>query len=40
LDSQQFLLVRAAGGTHAGASPLLIVVQQFEQELKRLVPTK
>jgi serine/threonine-protein kinase len=38
-DGQRFLLVRPAG-IDPGTSPNMIVVQHFDEELKRLVPTK
>jgi hypothetical protein len=39
-DGQQFLMVKAPG-TNGGLAPsALIVVQHWDEELKRLVPTK
>ena len=38
-DGQRFLLIRPAG-TDPGTSADMIVVQHFDEELKRLVPTK
>jgi hypothetical protein len=39
-DGQRFLLIKAPGGSglNAGSSDL-IIVQYFDEELKRLVPT-
>jgi len=38
-DGQRFLLLKADGGAdHAATRPSLIVVQHFDEELKRLVP--
>jgi hypothetical protein len=37
-DGQRFLMVRAGGD--ATTAPQIIVVQHFDEELKRLVPTK
>jgi serine/threonine-protein kinase len=40
-DGQRFLLIKEGGGAdQTAASPHLIVVQHFDEELKRLVPTK
>ena len=40
-DGQRFLLVKAGDGSgQAAAPPSLIVVQHFDEELKRLVPAK
>jgi len=40
LDGQRFLLIKEGGGSEQAAAPSnLIVVQHFDQELKRLVPT-
>jgi Tol biopolymer transport system component len=40
-DGQRFLLIKAGGGSEQAAAPIsLIVVQHFDEELKRLVPTK
>jgi hypothetical protein len=39
-DGQRFLLIKAGGGAEQAAVPItLIVVQHFDEELKRLVPT-
>jgi len=38
-DGQRFLMIKTPG-THAGPAPALIVVQHWDEELKRLVPTK
>ena len=39
-DGQRFLLIKAGGGSEQAAAPItLIVVQHFDEELKRLVPT-
>ena len=38
-DGQRFLMIRSPG-TDAGAAPALIVVQHWDEELKRLVPTR
>jgi hypothetical protein len=37
-DGQRFLVLKPAGETNA--PPQLVVVQHFDEELKRLVPTK
>jgi hypothetical protein len=41
-DSQQFLMMKSVGGRESTASEpaRLVVVQNFGEELKRLVPTK
>jgi len=40
-DGQRSLLIKAGGGAEQAAAPItLIVVQCFDEELKRLVPTK
>jgi serine/threonine-protein kinase len=40
-DGQRFLLIKEGGGSEQTAAPItLIVVQHFDEELKRLVPTK
>jgi serine/threonine-protein kinase len=39
-DGQRFLMIKAAGGDATGAPPQLIIVQHFDEELKRLVPVK
>jgi hypothetical protein len=38
-DGQRFLLIKQGGGSEKAAAPItLIVVQHFDEELKRLVP--
>ena len=40
-DGQRFLMIKQGGGTdQTAAPPQLIIVQHFEEVLKRLVPTK
>ena len=39
-DGQRFLMIKESGTGQTAAPPLLIVVQHFDEELKRLVPTK
>jgi Tol biopolymer transport system component len=40
-DGQRFLMIKEGGGVdQTAASPQIIVVQHFDQELKRRVPTK
>ncbi|MEQ1910477.1 MAG: protein kinase [Vicinamibacterales bacterium] len=39
-DGRRFLMVRPGVGESTGATPDLIVVQHFDQELERLVPSK
>ena len=40
-DGQRFLMIKEVGGTdQTAAPPQLIVVQHFDEELKRLVPIK
>jgi serine/threonine-protein kinase len=39
-DGQRFLLLKRGGGDPSDAPPQIIVVQHFDEELKRLVPTK
>ena len=39
-DGQRFLMLKAAGSDTIVAPPQIIVVQHFDEELKRLVPTK
>jgi serine/threonine-protein kinase len=39
-DGQRFLMVKAPGTDASAAPPALIVVQHWDEELKRLVPTK
>jgi type I restriction enzyme M protein len=38
LDGRRFLMIKQAGDEQAGAAPSLIVVQHFDEELKRRVP--
>ena len=38
-DSKRFLMIKE-GGTDAAAAARIIVVQNWDQELKRLVPTR
>ena len=41
LDGQRFLLIKEGGGAdQTAAPPQIIVVQHFDEELKRLVPNK
>jgi Tol biopolymer transport system component len=39
-DDQRFLMIKAGGSDATGAAPHIVVVQHFDEELKRLVPTK
>jgi len=39
-DGQRFLLLKAGGSDAAVAPPQIVVVEHFDEELKRLVPTK
>jgi len=39
-DGQRFLMIKALGTDASAAPPALIVVQHWDEELKRLVPTK
>ena len=39
-DGQRFLMIKAPGTDASDAPPALIVVQHWDEELKRLVPTK
>jgi Tol biopolymer transport system component len=39
-DGQRFLMIKAPGADATAAPPSVIVVQHWDQELKRLVPTK
>jgi hypothetical protein len=39
-DGQRFLMIKAPGAGAGPAPPALIVVQHWDEELKRLVPTK
>src|SRR5262245_50656987 len=39
-DGQRFLLIRAVSAEQTGGSPSIIVVQHFDEELKRLAPKK
>ena len=38
-DGQRFLMIKAPGTDASAAPPALIVVQHWDEELKRLVPT-
>ncbi len=38
-DGQRFLMIKAPGTDASAAPPALIVVQHWDKELKRLVPT-
>jgi serine/threonine-protein kinase len=40
LDGRRFLMIKASGTDAYAAPPALIVVQHWDEELKRLVPTK
>jgi serine/threonine protein kinase/Tol biopolymer transport system component len=40
LDGQRFLMIKSPGGDSPTALPSVIVVQHFDEELKRLVPTR
>jgi len=39
-DGGRFLMIKASGTDAGAAPPALIVVQHWDEELKRLVPTK
>ena len=39
-DGQRFLMIKAPGTDVGAAMPALIVVQHWDEELKRLVPAK
>jgi hypothetical protein len=39
-DGQRFLMIKAPATDAGAAPPALIVVQHWDEELKRLVPTK
>ena len=39
-DGQRFLTLKAYGSDATGAPPQIVVVQHFDEELKRLVPSK
>ena len=39
-DGQRFLMIKAPGGDATGVPPQIVVVQHFDEELKRLVPAK
>jgi len=39
-DGQRFLMMKAAAGDATAAQPQIVVVEHFDEELKRLVPTK
>ena len=41
LDGQRFLMIKPTGGSESEPAPTnLVVVQNFGEELKRLVPSK
>ena len=39
-DGERFLMLKAAGKATTSAPPQIVVVQHFDEELKRLVPVK
>jgi eukaryotic-like serine/threonine-protein kinase len=39
-DGQRFLMIKAPGGDATGVPPQIVVVQHFDEELKRVVPAK
>jgi hypothetical protein len=39
-DGQRFLMLKPAGSDATGPPQQIVVVQHFDEELKRLVPTK
>ena len=39
-DGQRFLMIKLAASDPTSAPPQIVVVQHFDEELKRLVPTK
>jgi hypothetical protein len=39
-DGRRFLMIKGIGGDSAAQSPRLILVQHFDEELKRIVPTR
>jgi serine/threonine-protein kinase len=39
-DGRRFLMIKEAGGDQGDARPQIIVVQHWQEELKRLVPTR
>ena len=39
-DGQRFLMIKAASADPTTVPPNIIVVQHFDEELKRLAPTK
>ena len=39
-DGKRFLMIKAPGTDASAAPPALIVVQHWDEELKRLVPAK
>jgi Tol biopolymer transport system component len=39
-DGQRFLMMKAATSDPSGTTPQIVVVQHFDEELKRLVPAK
>jgi serine/threonine-protein kinase len=40
VDGQRFLMVKEGGSDATGAPPQIVVIQHFDEELKRLVPVK
>jgi hypothetical protein len=38
-DGQRFLMIKSPGTDASAAPPALVVVQHWDEELKRLVPT-
>jgi serine/threonine-protein kinase len=39
-DDQRFLMMKPTGGDATGTTPQIVVVQHFDEELRRLIPTK
>jgi hypothetical protein len=39
-DGKRFLMIKEIGSDQAAASPQIVFVQHFDEELKRLVPAK
>jgi hypothetical protein len=39
-DGRRFLMLKAAGGDASMPPPQVVLVQHFEEELKRLVPSE
>ena len=39
-DGRRFLMIKAANADSTTVPPNIVVVQHFDEELKRLVPTK